>query len=257
MEMKLIGQDKLLLKEIYPRIRKYKPFVIVGQRGIGKSSILTWSYSHYPGEKVYISCRDAYGQILRKIAESQGTNGVARKRNVDIEKEVIKGKRIALFLDDIERATPKFIGLLTSLNETWEIYMSGVEPFREEMKRILWGKTKVKVYPIDKKDRLRLADTCIQDTGTLVDRNTIAVESRGVPGRAWAVARGEPLKEDSERVEGEEINIAPVLLIVVAAVMILRYVGLGMGERDLYVMGGIGMGAAIFIRYFFYEAMKK
>ena len=257
MEVKIIGQDKLITRELYPRIRKRVPFVVVGQRGIGKSSMLKWAYTNYQGEKIYISCRTAYGHILRKIAERQGSNGTGRKRLGDIETDVIKGKKVAIFLDDIERATPKLIGLLTSLNETWEIYMAGVEPFREELKRVLWGKKKVRVSPIDKQERLKLAAYCIQETGTRVDRNTIAVESRGVPGRAWAIARGEPLKEDSERVEGEEINIAPVLLIVVAAVMILRYVGLGMGEKDLYVLGGIGMGAAIFIRYFFYEAMKK
>ncbi|PJB37264.1 MAG: hypothetical protein CO107_05400, partial [Deltaproteobacteria bacterium CG_4_9_14_3_um_filter_51_14] len=68
---------------------------------------------------------------------------------------------------------------------------------------------------------------------------------------------GEYVREDSERVEGEEINIAPVLLIFVAGIMALRYIGMGIGERDIYMLGGIGMGAAVFLRYFIFSLMRK
>ncbi len=91
----------------------------------------------------------------------------------------------------------------------------------------------------------------------MANRNTIAIESRGIPARAWALARGEVVRDDAERAEGEEINIAPVLLLAVIAIMVLRYIGIGMGEKDLYILGGLGMGTALFIRFFIFQAMKK
>ncbi|MCP5008316.1 MAG: hypothetical protein GY941_30935 [Planctomycetes bacterium] len=40
---------------------------------------------------------------------------------------------------------------------------------------------------IEKKYRTKLAEEIINNTGSMVNRNTIAVESRGVPARAWAL----------------------------------------------------------------------
>jgi hypothetical protein len=39
--------------------------------------------------------------------------------------------------------------------------------------------------------------------------------------------------------------------------MVLRNIGIGMGEKDLYILDGIGMGGALFLRYFIFQAMKK
>ncbi len=254
---KLIGRDKILEREIAPRTYKDAPFILVGQRGIGKSRILSWAYEEYRKDKIYLNSSYTYGYILKEIAKMQGLEGVKKRGNSELEIEIIKGKKIAIFLDNIERATPKLIALLTNINETWSIYMAGIEPFREELKRILWGKKMIKITAIERNDRVRLADEIINATGTMTNRNTIAVESKGNPARAWAMARGEVTRDDTERVEGEEINIAPVLLIAVVAVMVLRYIGIGMGEKDLYILGGIGMGAALFIRFFIFQAMKK
>ncbi|MCP4374176.1 MAG: hypothetical protein GY797_39645 [Deltaproteobacteria bacterium] len=255
--MKLIGRDKILEREIAPRTHKRTPFVLVGQRGIGKSMVLKWAYDEYKKNKIYLKSTNTYSHNLREIAKAQGIEGYSKKKNTDLEIEIIKGKELAVFIDNIERATPKLITFLTSINEMWKIFMAGVEPFREELTRIMWGKKKIKILAIEKKFRTKLAEEVINNTGSMINRNTIAVESRGVPARAWALARGEVPRDDAERVEGEEINIAPVLLIAVVGVVVLRYIGMGMGEKDLYILGGLGMGAALFMRYFIFQAMKK
>jgi hypothetical protein len=48
---KITGQDKLLEKEVYPRLKKSIPFIVTGQRGIGKSEIIRWSFAHYLSDK--------------------------------------------------------------------------------------------------------------------------------------------------------------------------------------------------------------
>jgi hypothetical protein len=254
---KIIGQDKLLEKEVYLRLKKSIPFIVTGQRGIGKSEIIRWSFAHYLSDKVFFSGALSYGDILKLIADAQGIEEYKKMKNTDLEREVIKSKKIALFMDDIERATPKLIHFLTALNETWTIYMSGNEPFREELKRLTWGKPKIKVEPIDTKDRLRLAEYCISKTGSMIAGHEIASKSRGVPARAWAIAKGEIVRNEGERVSGEEINIAPVFLVVVAGIMLLRFVGKGMGEQDLYMLGGMGMAAGLIIRYVISKAERS
>ncbi|RJO61022.1 hypothetical protein C4544_03915 [candidate division WS5 bacterium] len=254
---KIIGQDKLLEKEVYPRLKKSIPFIVTGQRGIGKSEIIRWAYDHYLSDRLHFSASLSYGEILKLIADTQGIEDYKKMKNTDLEREIIKSKKIALFIDDIERATPKLIHFLTALNDTWTVYMGGNEPFREELKRVTWGKPKIKLEPIDSKDRLRLADYCISKTGSMTPGHEIASRSRGVPARAWAIAKGEIVRNEGERVSGEEINIAPVFLVVVAGIMLMRFVGKGMGEQDLYLLGGMGMAAGLFIRYFISKAERS
>jgi hypothetical protein len=253
---KIIGQDRLLEKEVYPRLRKSIPFILTGQRGIGKSEIIKWAYAHYLSDRLHFSASLSYGEILKLIADTQGIENYKKMKNTDLEREIIKSKKIALFIDDIERATPKLIHFLTALNDTWTLYLAGNEPLREELKRVTWGKPKIKIEPINSKDRLRLAEYCISKTGSLTPGHDIASRSRGVPARAWAIAKGEIVRNEGERVKGEEINIAPMLLIVVAGIMILRYVGRGMGEQDLYLLGSMGMGVGLFLRYFISKAER-
>lgn len=129
------------------------------------------------------------------------------------------------------------------------MFMAGVEPFREEAKKILWGKQKIKIRAIDKIYRMKLGQHVVEKLGCLTTAETIAQESKGIPGRAWALGKGEVIREDDERVQGEEVNIAPVMLVAVVAIMITRYISLGMGEKDLYVLAGVGMGFAYLLRY--------
>ena len=253
---KIIGRDILLTKEVYPRLKKSTPFIVTGQRGIGKSEIIKWAYEHFLKDKIHFSASLAYGEILKMIADLQGIEGYQKMKNTNLEIEIIKSKKLALFIDDIERATPKLIHFLTVMNERWTLFMSGNEPFREELKRLTWGKPKIKVEPLNSKDRLRLAEYCISKTGSMTTGHEIASKSRGVPARAWAIAKGESVRDAGERVTGEEINIAPVLLVVVAGIMIMKYVGRGMGEQDLYLLSGMGMGVGLFLRYFISKAER-
>ena len=49
---------------------------------------------------------------------------------------------------------------------------------------------------------------------------------------------------------GEEVNIAPILFLIMVIIMITRVMAMGLGEKDLYLLGGIGMGVGYLIRYF-------
>lgn len=255
--IRLIGRDNLLKREIYPRLKVKKPFYLVGQRGVGKSAILEWAFNAYEGNKIYVAAGESYGQIVKEIARVQKLDMSGRKVVAELEKELLKGEPVALFLDEIERLTPKIIRMLKALNEFWPLYMSGIAPFRDELKVILWGKPEIKIHPIEKLYRRQLAELCIKDTGSLTDMNTMIQMSRGIPARCWAIARGEVLKNDHERVDGEEINIAPMLFLVLVVIIIMRYIGKETNDHALYLIGSILMGLAVLFRMMIYNVMRK
>jgi len=243
----IIGRDQLLSREIFPRLKK-AGFIITGQRGIGKTEVLKWAYHHYEGEKLYVSCNDAYGEIIKSIAKKQGIV-ISKKVLSVLEKEIMKSDKVALFIDDIEKMKPKQAIFFTAWNGWNAIFLAGVEPFREEARKLLWGKHKIKVRVLDKEKREELARYILEKLGCLTELSVIAQESRGIPGRAWAIAKGEFVRDDDERVQGEEINIAPVQYLFIVAIMCLRYISLGLGEKDLYIMAGLGMGLAYILRH--------
>ena len=253
----MIGRDNLLSKEIYPRLKKKRPFYLVGQRGIGKTAILKWAHEKCENKKLYIGCGETYGPIVKAIAAVQGQDAISKKTISEIEKELLTLDSITLFLDEIEKAPPKLIRLLKALNEFWPINMAGIHPFRDELKPLLWGKTELIVNPLETKYRRELAEHCIKETGSLTEANTMIQMSRGVPARCWAIARGEPLRNDYERVDGEEINIAPILFFFLVIVMLMRYIGRATNDKTMYLMGSILMGLSILYRMMVYTLSKK
>ncbi len=256
--MKIVGRDNILATTVYPRVKEKRGLLITGQRGMGKSVILNWAYEKYDGPKCQISARQPYGQILREIGKELKVDGLSRHRVHEVEKEIIKtGNNVGLFIDDIEAATPRLMMFLKAVAGRWQLYMSGNEPFRDEMKPILWGKTKVEIEAVSREERQKLAEQVIRETGSLVPPQEIAQQSRGNPGRAWAIARGEANVKDEQTTRTEEINIAPIFLIGIAGFIVLRYIGIGMGEKDIYLIGGIGMGAATIVRYMVMRSARR
>ena len=70
------------------------------------------------------------------------------------------------------------------------------------------------------------------------------------------MARGE-VEETQPRVQGEELDLSPLLLLGVCVLVACRYLGVGLSETDLYLIGGFGMGAVVFIRFLLMRGMKK
>lgn len=207
-----------------------------------------WAFAHAKGLKLYFSGRQSYGVFVRQCVEIQG--GKTSRVKVDVlEQDIFHGLPITVFIDDFEKVTSKLLGLLTSLVEIWPLYIAGNGPFKEEAKRILWGRPKIIVPPLDKKYRKALAEICVSRACRGGSVSQIANCCRGIPARAWALARGEVFQNDEERVSGEEVNYLPVMLILVAGVMMTRYIGKGLGEQDLVMMGGLGMGVGLMARF--------
>ncbi|MCK5780378.1 MAG: hypothetical protein KAH04_05125 [Psychrilyobacter sp.] len=253
----IIGRDNLIKREIIPHLHSKKPFILVGQRGIGKTELLKWSYEFLKTpDKVFVSCNSSFSIILKKIVKAQGEI-VGKVHNDELENKIITGKKLMIFIDDIDRMTQKETVFFKALNELWTFYMAGLEPFKEHIKTTVWGKKKLIVHPIQKKYRKELGKLCISNTGSRVPLSALTIQSRGIPGRAWAIARGEATRYDEDRVEGEEINIAPILFLLIAGIMIFRYIARGLGDKDLYLMGGLLMGVAYFLRYFIRLLTKK
>ncbi|MFZ2654030.1 MAG: ATP-binding protein [Victivallales bacterium] len=251
-ENAIIGRDKLIKEELYPRLKEGKPFLIEGQAGIGKTVLLKWCHENCEEQaKAYFSCNWRYHQCIREIAAALGLPNAERMSVQVLEKSILmSGKKATLFIDNVENIKPQMLNFLNTI-PGWRMYFAGKNgKIREELKPIIWGMKRVQIRSLNMEDSEEIAKLAIATTGAVIDFRSLVDSGKGVPGRIWAMCRGEVV-EDDEKVVGEEIDIFPVLAVFIVGFMIcLRYTGKASGSGDLYLIGGIGMGIAIFIRFF-------
>ncbi len=266
--IKLHGRDNLLKRKILPRINQRKGFILVGQRGTGKTAILEWAFQNTEGPKAFCSCTQTVRECLRHICSGWGL----KVTNEDGQEKPISRWQVAwmeqaifsqadqgqiIFIDDIERATPAFLRRLKPIRERFTIVAAGVPPFKkEELKRVMFGIAQVDIKPLAKADSLRLARILIESEGSLLTAHDLANASRGYPSRLVALVRGE-IEEESPRVEGEEIDLSPLFLLGIGALIVFRYMGKALESTDLMMMGGVGMGLTLFVRYLLFQGMGK
>ena len=247
-----IGRDELLSKTLYPRLKKGQSFRLDGQAGIGKTTLLYWSYCNSDTQiKVLFTCSDPRKAILTKIAVALGIENALKLTADKLTHAIITSdSKCELFIDNIEVIKPQIITLLRTVPEWTKFYAGKDGRIKEDFKPVIWGVKKIKIDRLGKQDAAKLAKQAVKDLGSSVDVREVVGGAKGVPGRILASCRGEMLRSE-ENVASEEINFMPFAVALgVACLVIVRYTGRAAGQADLYLIGCIGMGVAMVLRFF-------
>lgn len=269
-EIGLLGRDRLLAKEILPRIRGKGRFYLTGQRGIGKTAVLKWAYQHSPEPKAYVSTKLSPRELIIELCLGLQINPELLDSEISIERKLNRMTRQSLekllvqsnvkgniFIDDIEGVKPTTIKILAYLSTKHQLFFAGVPPFRDEIRKYLWGAVEIPLRRLERNDVVRMSLKLSEKVGKVINVDQVVNASDGVPGKVVQMIFGEVEWKRPIRMKEEEINIAPVLLIGVSIVVILRYVSIGIDAVDLYLLSGFGMGIAVFLRYLVYNMMRR
>jgi len=261
----LLGRDKLLIKEIRPRLKENRGFVLTGSHGSGKTAILEWIHEHVQKNISMVSAESTIKEMLFQICsdwdlvvldDEGATRGKSKWQVSWMERALLQVTDKWLLVDDIHRVTPAQLRRLKLLRDRVRIIAAGVPPFkREELRRMLWGLPAIQIKPLPTEDMNRIAIAAVP---LLESRTPIADAvhaSRGIPGQLINSLRGEVTPE-ARKVAGEEIDLSPVILIGLAGVMITRYVAIGIESTSLYMLGGMGMGVGLIVRFYLFRGME-
>jgi hypothetical protein len=224
-----------------------------------------WACSEAGGRKAYVSAQLPPKELLVSIIEQWGLEIELEGKKVNpqkltsnmLEKTIAKEQDGIIFIDDIQKASPTLIRRLRLWKERFKLYVAGTPPYREELKQVLWGLKEYEIGPVPKEERVELAQKMCEHYEAALSFHEVARTSRGIPGRMAAMAIAEEVEDSSHRVEGEELDLSPLLLLAVVAIVAMRYIGMGLHQTDLYILGGIGMGVAMIMRFFLFKGMKK
>lgn len=245
--MNIYGQDNLL-KELLILTQKSTPFQLVGSQGVGKSTILEWISQNSNIPAILVSCSETRAEWLKEIKRCAG---IEAKKTNDIQRALEAGEvqKFALFVDDLQQIKPQLIQLIKSLKNCFICYAGDTE--REEAKRLLWGVKKIEIKKLDKKASEHLAFEAQKlSQNKNIDIQKIIQNSGGNPQMIIAQINGietDALAKDRR----EEINILPLIIAIFVCIVIsLRYLGRAVGETDLYLIGGMGIGVALIVRIF-------
>ena len=262
----MIGRDALLKKQLLPRLRSNHGFVLVGQHGIGKTALLEWSFDNAEGKKALVSAtwspKDIFKEICRswelEVTNPDGEPMPVSKWQMQWMIDAILAEQGHwIFIDDIQRMTPAVIQKMKPIRDRCMIAATAVPPIRkEELKRMLWGIKNIDIKPINKTDMMRIAQEASVKLGSSTPVIDAVHSSRGIPAHLFHALRGEVVQE-SYKTKDEEIDISPILLIVLAGIMVMRYVARGIDSQSMYLLSGVAMAGGVIFRFYLFRGMKK
>ena len=142
---------------------------------------------------------------------------------------------------------------------------------RKNVARLWWKLAEIEVPPLAPEHAREIAQTYLQQTGTLVEAPALFVahvvqQTNGNP-QALADLLADASKErmvDKARIRElrhaagvRYLDFTPVMIVALASVIGARYLAIGTGDTELYVFAGMLAAVVISIRVFLFRGAGK
>jgi len=185
--------------------------------------------------------------------------------------EGLRGRERVLLLDALQDATPSILPHLEALMDAALIIAATDEPtspgrtgLSSRAPRLWWGFERVELPPLSRDesrellwqvaDRGKVGDVELFETRVLQQAggNPLAIITMASRARA-AVLSTHEIRNLQHGAATRYVSLTPVLLVVGAVMVAARFVALGLNDRDLYVLAGVGYALFFALRHFVYR----
>ena len=207
--------------------------------------------------------------------EAEGVRSMRVQELLELAREAVKGRRLLLLIDDLDRATPRLLRELHGLLE--EPRLSVVATATEEERlgglrdyffvREIPPLSKSEVYAwVDSFVRARAIEVAGGRKGLERLKEHIYSRSRGIPRKVQALlakmevqGRVDPRFLREELVIGgpRYIDMTWIIVLTAALALAMRYLSLGLHDRLLYVLAGLFYAGFFVLRYFSYRWRRR
>jgi AAA ATPase domain len=169
----------------------------------------------------------------------------------------LRARPTVLILDALEAATPTMAPILEACLEA-AVVLGATRDCRQGLRKLWWAFERLDLPPLAREDarallwstvdRARIADPALFEA-------TVLEQAAGNPHAIVEMARQVPAEGpvalDAIRALQHGaglryLDLTPVLLLVAAGLVAARFIALGLGDRDLYILAG-SMGALFFV----------
>ena len=302
----LIGRDDLI-ERVTREARKGRHLLLTGRPGIGKSTVLEAVIDRLIVRRdltlIHVNEHQAKGQFLemaRGLLESgllkpsaleldAGLDALdpaalewARiKRQVnrlsirDLTAAIVpalhahKG-RVLVAVDDLTAVTPTLVAFWLAVLDAAQLLACASEK-RKNVARLWWKLAEIEVPPLPTERAREIAQTYLQQTGTLVEAPALFVahvvqQANGNP-QALADLLADSAKErvvDKARIRElrhaagvRYLDFTPVMIVALASIVGARYLAIGTGDTELYIFAGMLAAVVISVRVFLFRGAGK
>ena len=252
------------LSEIATLIDKGIKVSVKGSTGMGKTYTLKRMASIVGG--IYFNRLSPRKEKILELISFLKKKGVRIQRSyrtlsrmrtedlVNYLKQLKREERIFIFIDDLDKYTPRELELFQILDQSFRVVFSFSETNRKIIKYIYQTKV-IYLKPFTKKQMQTILDEKkIDDPSTRIQ---IIQRSAGIPGVFFSILKNpESIKTVSSH-PPKKIDMTWILLSFISLVIILRFIALGTNDTDKYIIAGILYGLTFMVRPFIYRGMRK
>jgi len=195
---------------------------------------------------------------VRKKVTSRRVHELAR-----LVTDCMKDRSYTLVLDHLERVTPTMLPHLDALMEV-ALVVGAADELKPVAQRLWWSFERIEVPPLSREqtrqllwqvaDRDRVEKPQLFETRVLgqAGGNPLAVITMAAKARTAALSTQE-IRGLQHGAGIRYVPLTPILLVLGALIVAARFVALGLNDRDLYVLAGLGYAVFFLMRYFIYR----
>lgn len=173
-------------------------------------------------------------------------------------------------VDDLTALTPTQMAFWLAIFDHAQIIGCASEK-KARIRKLWWKMKEIELKPLPADTVREVVKRCIAARGILIESPELYIshvvkQSGGVP-QAIADMLDESGKEriiDKRKVREMRheagvfyVDFTPLIMILGALIISMRYVGMGTGDKTLYIMGGLGTALFLTFRYFAFKGVGR
>ena len=302
----LIGRDDLVEK-IAHEARKGRHLLLTGPVGIGKSAVLEAALDRLlPRQRrivIQVSEHQAKGQfleIVRGLLESgllkpsaleldlgldaldpAALEWAKLRRSVnrlsirDLTAAIVpvlhaQKNRVLIAVDDLTAVTPTLVAFWLAILDAAQL-IACASAKRPNVAKLWWKLAEIEIPPLAPDSARALAQTYLQQTGTLVESPPLFVahvvqQANGNPQALADLLAGaskervvnkQRIREMRHAAGVKYLDFTPVMIVALASIVGARYLAIGTGDTELYIFAGMLAAVVISVRVFLFRGAGR
>jgi len=260
----MIGRKSLVEKKIKPRVSNPNlRFFLSGPSQVGKTALLEAAFDLCQGSKSLIHAGKPHSEICKQIVKDWNLAVDCENSKptvLEMEAAILSCSGNNLFIDDIHRSSSvKKIDFFKTLADRHKVCGSVLKGAGKENLKPLLAKMgqEIKIPKLSREDSLKLSERVCQFLSSRLSHVDVANACGGLPGKVVSMAHSNEIQRNEIRSREDELDIAPLVLLGAASLVIFRYLGRATDATDFVLLGGLGMVGLIFARGLFMKGKER
>lgn len=173
-------------------------------------------------------------------------------------------------VDDLTTLTPTQMAFWLAIFEHAQVIGCASEK-KARVRKLWWKMREIAIKPLPPEAVREVVKRYIETNGVLIESPDLYIshvvkQSGGVPQAIYdmldesgkeRIIDKRKVREMRHEAGVQYLDFTPMVMVLGALIVSMRYVGMGTGDKTLYIMGGIGAALFLTFRYFIFKGVGR